>query len=137
MNIMPSTLSTRLTKLTVGEPPLNERLLIDERQAISIARLFKVLANDTRLRLLHALAREEELSVTDLANQLSMAPQAVSNQLQRLSDRRIVDGRREGTRVIYSITDPCVPTLLDLGLCLSEETAVRQKSKRRSSTRAK
>ena len=48
--------------------------------------MFKVLANDTRLRLLHAVVRAGEICVTDLADSLGMKPQAVSNQLQRLAD---------------------------------------------------
>jgi DNA-binding transcriptional ArsR family regulator len=81
-----------------------------------------MLANDTRLRLLHALERAGELCVTELSDQLGLRPQAVSNQLQRLGDRRIVASRREGTRLYYRIADPCVTGLLDLGLCLLEES---------------
>jgi len=84
--------------------------------------LFKVLANDSRLRLLHALERAGELCVSDLAAELGMTPQAVSNQLQRLVDRRILVSRREGSRLFYTIADPCVKGLLDLGMCLLEET---------------
>jgi ArsR family transcriptional regulator, lead/cadmium/zinc/bismuth-responsive transcriptional repressor len=85
--------------------------------------LFKVLANDSRLRLLHALERAGQLCVTDLADTVGMRPQAVSNQLQPLADRRIVAARRDGTNVYYRIADPCVNSLLDLGLCLIEETS--------------
>ncbi|HEY7326206.1 MAG TPA: metalloregulator ArsR/SmtB family transcription factor, partial [Gemmataceae bacterium] len=67
-------------------PSLKERPLLTPIQAGGLAAVFKVLANDTRLRLLHALVREEELCVTDLAASVGMKPQAVSNQLQRLSD---------------------------------------------------
>jgi DNA-binding transcriptional ArsR family regulator len=105
-----------------GKPPLGERPLIDGAQASELVRLFDVLASDTRLRLLHALARAGELNVSELAEALEMAPQAVSNQLRRLADRRIVASRRDGTRVYYRIADPCVAGLLDLGLCLLEET---------------
>ena len=38
-----------------------------------------------------------EVSPSGLAEKLAMKPQAVSNQLQRLSDRGIVQTRREGT----------------------------------------
>jgi ArsR family transcriptional regulator, lead/cadmium/zinc/bismuth-responsive transcriptional repressor len=107
---------------TVGKPALGQRPLVPPLQAAALGRLFKVLASDTRLRLLHALVREGELCVTDLAAQLAMAPQAVSNQLQRLADRQIVTARRAGNRVIYRIGDPCVPGLLALGMCLLEET---------------
>ncbi len=85
-------------------------------------RLFKILASDSRLRLLHALERAGELCVTDLAAEAGMSPQAVSNQLQRLADRRIVVSRREGSRLFYRSADPCVKGLLDLGMCLLEET---------------
>jgi ArsR family transcriptional regulator, lead/cadmium/zinc/bismuth-responsive transcriptional repressor len=111
-----------LPSAEAGKPPLNTRPLIDETQADELVRLFKTLASDTRLRILHALERAGELCVTDIAAELGMAPQAVSNQLQRLVDRRIVVSRREGSRVFYRIADPCVTGFLDLGLCLLEET---------------
>ena len=89
--------------------------------AEELAGTFKVLASGTRLLLLHALVRAGELCVSDLASEVGMAPQAISNQLQRLADRRIVATRRDGNRILYRIVDPCVPALLDLGLCLTEE----------------
>ncbi len=90
-------------------------------QARELVGIFKVLANDTRLRLLHALAREGELCVTELGAVLGAKPQAVSNQLQRLADQRIVAARREGNQVHYRVVDPCVMALLDRGLCLAED----------------
>jgi DNA-binding transcriptional ArsR family regulator len=100
---------------------LRDRPLLTPEQAGQLEDLFKVLANDTRLRLLHALARAGELCVTDLADAVSMAPQAVSNQLQRLTDRGILGARRQGTSIYYRIVDPCVTDLLDRGLCLMED----------------
>lgn len=83
------------------------------------ARFFKLLASDTRLRMVHALAREGELNVTDLAQATGMSAQAVSNQLRRLVDRGIVAWRRDGASVRYRIVDPCVVSLLDLAWCIS------------------
>lgn len=98
-----------------------ERGPLTSADAKELAGTFKVLANDTRLLLLHALVRAGELCVSDLASDVGMAPQAISNQLQRLADRRIVATRREGNRILYRIVDACVPALLALGLCLTEE----------------
>lgn len=109
------------------KPALTQRQLIGPQQAQELGALFKVLANDTRLRLLHALARAGELSVTQLADAVGMKPQAVSNQLQRLVDRGILSNRRNGTNVHYRIVDPCVTTLLDQGLCLVEDSRERRK----------
>jgi len=99
---------------------LKNRPLLNSDEAGSLVRLFKVFSNDTRLRLLHALVREGELCVTGLATAVDMKPQAVSNQLQRLVDRGILGSRRDGNNVYYRIVDPCVPILLDRGLCLVE-----------------
>ena len=111
-----------LPSAEAGKPELSARPLIDATQADELVRLFKMLASDTRLRMLHALQRAGELCVTDIAAELCMSPQAVSNQLQRLLDRRIIASRREGSRLFYRIADPCVAGFLDLGLCLLEET---------------
>jgi DNA-binding transcriptional ArsR family regulator len=103
------------------KPVLKERPLLSPIQAGGLAAVFKVLANDTRLRLLHALIRADELCVTDLANAVGMRQQAVSNQLQRLSDLGIVACRRNGNSMYYRLVDLCVRSLLDQGLCLVEE----------------
>ncbi|HWO70043.1 MAG TPA: metalloregulator ArsR/SmtB family transcription factor [Actinomycetota bacterium] len=105
-------------------PELRERPLLGPSEAARMARVFKVLANDTRLRLLHALAREGESCLTDLAATVGMKPQAVSNQLQRLVDRGILGSRRAGNHVFYRVIDPCVTSLLDLGFCVTETLRV-------------
>ena len=108
------------------KPELRDRELLTAKQAASLMSIFKVLANDTRLRLLHALVRNDELCVTNLAEIMNMKPQAISNQLQRLVDRGILGYRRDGNQIYYHIIDPCVISLLDRGLCLTEDTEQRQ-----------
>lgn len=108
------------------KPPIADRRLVNGKQASDLAQLFKILANDTRLRLLHALVRATELSVTDLADKVGMKPQAVSNQLQRLAGQGVLGRRRDGIQIYYRVADPCVAQLMDRALCLIED------SKRRS-----
>lgn len=119
----PPTGASRPTPACPPKPGLEERSLLAPAEAGRVMALFKVLASETRLRLLHALVRAGELSVTELARTVGMTPQAVSNQLQRLVDRGILAARRNGNSVYYRIADPCVPALLDQGLCLAEEAA--------------
>jgi ArsR family transcriptional regulator, lead/cadmium/zinc/bismuth-responsive transcriptional repressor len=102
-------------------PSLKDRSLLSPIQAGGLQAVFKVLANDTRLRLLHALIRADELCVGELAVSLGMKPQAVSNQLQRLSDLGILAPRREGNNIYYRIVNVCVSPLLNLALCLTED----------------
>lgn len=117
--------STNNSSCCSPKPLLNERPLLSNEQMCELSGLFKVLANDTRLRLLHALARAGELCVTELSNEIGMKSQAVSNQLQLLANRGILASRRNGNQVYYRIVDPCVTNLLDRGLCLVEDAKER------------
>ena len=108
------------------KPRLAARPLLSSMEGEALERTFKVLANSTRLRLLHALAKCPGLAVTELAKMVGMRPQAVSNQLQRLIDQGILSNVRNGTNIHYRIVDPCTMSLLDQGLCLSEDTWKRR-----------
>jgi DNA-binding transcriptional ArsR family regulator len=104
-----------------NRPALEERPLLSFVEAVKVMALFKVLANDTRIRMLHHIVRSGEATVTDIAKTLGMKPQAVSNQLLRLSDTGMLASRRDGNNVYYRVMNGCVPPLLDLALCLMED----------------
>jgi len=79
-----------------------------------VARLFKVLGDHTRIRILHALYRSE-LCVCDLTAILGMNQSAVSHQLRVLRDARIVRSRKMGKNVLYSLDDSHIEGLIRLG----------------------
>ena len=110
---------------TKQKPSLTERPLLTLRQSLGLESIFKLLANGTRLRILHALARGGRLCVNELSEQLGMKPQAVSNQLQLLSYRGVVEAERSGVQMFYTIIDPCVLILLDRSWCLTEDSQTR------------
>lgn len=110
------------------KPEVEKRPLLSVEEASEVEALFRVLGNQTRVRILHALVRAGEMYMTDLAATLNMKQQAISNQLQRLVDRGMVAHRRNGNNVFYRIVDPCVITLLDRGLCLIEDARIRSRA---------
>ena len=97
-----------------------DRPLLPEESAAELEALFKMLGNRTRLRMIYALTRAGEMCVTELAEALEMKPQAVSNQLQRLTDRGILASKRTGINIYYRVVDRCVVSLLDRGIHLKE-----------------
>ncbi len=100
---------------------LTKRSLLDHDESARLEELFKVLANDTRLRVLHMLVLAPDSPVGEVAAAVEMSVQAVSNQLQRLADRRIVTARRDGTLMRYRVVDPCISGLMELAACLVDE----------------
>lgn len=99
-------------------PALAQRPLLDDTEVDELAALFRILANDNRLRILHAIARTGESAVSVIAAEVGASTQSVSNHLQRLADQQIVATRRDGNRILYRLIDPCVGGVMELGLCL-------------------
>jgi ArsR family transcriptional regulator len=71
----------------------------------------KSIAHEGRLMILCRLA-EGECSVTELERLLSARQAAVSQQLARLRIEGIVDARREGKAVYYSLADDRIKTII-------------------------
>ena len=77
------------------------------------AEFFRALGHPVRLRMLDLL-RKHEQSVSELQAELDIETSSVSQQLAVLRVRNIVDARRAGTSVYYSVRDPQVGQLLDV-----------------------
>ncbi len=75
------------------------------------AAFFKVMGDGTRFKILWALDRHE-MCVCDLAAVLQMSKSAVSHQLRRLRENKLVRARREGKMVFYTIADEHVHMML-------------------------
>ena len=73
----------------------------------------KALSHETRLLLL-CLLSEGERSVTDLENTLSLRQPTVSQQLARLRLDGLVNARRDGKTVYYSIADDDIKRVIAL-----------------------
>jgi SAM-dependent methyltransferase len=73
--------------------------------ADALQKVFKTLADPTRLRIL-ALLEREELAVQELMEVLGMAQSRVSRHLGILRDAAVVRDRRDGTFVLYQLALP-------------------------------
>ena len=89
-----------------------KRGMVNDETVRELAATFEVLADPTRLRIIHALG-QKELCVCDLAHVLSMSMSAVSHQLRRLRDLRLVKYRYEGRMAFYSLDDAFTKRMLE------------------------
>ncbi|MBW2467045.1 MAG: helix-turn-helix transcriptional regulator [Deltaproteobacteria bacterium] len=80
-----------------------------------LCQTFKALGDNTRLKILWALEKEE-MCVCDLAAMLDVTESAVSHQLRLLRTLRLVTNRREGTILYYSLADMHVSQLVQVAL---------------------
>jgi ArsR family transcriptional regulator len=77
------------------------------------AEFFKALASPLRIRILDEL-RNGELTVGDLRLRLGVEPTNLSQQLAVLKAKNLVNGRKQGSNIFYSIRDPAIFKLLDV-----------------------
>lgn len=74
--------------------------------------MLKLLADETRLRILWALLHGEH-SVNDLAEHVGAQPAGVSQHLAKLRLSRLVRTRRDGTRIYYVAENAHVRRLVE------------------------
>lgn len=84
---------------------------LDEETLFIVSQTFKALGDPTRIRILHLLSQNEH-SVNDIAEKLSLLQSTVSHQLRFLKNLRLVKYRREGTTLFYSPDDNHVMNVL-------------------------
>ena len=68
-----------------------------------LVQVFKLLSDETRLRILLYLMREGELHVTALCEKLGQSQPAVSHHLALLRVAGLIEARRDGKHNYYSV----------------------------------
>ncbi|MDR2047493.1 MAG: metalloregulator ArsR/SmtB family transcription factor [Clostridiales bacterium] len=79
-----------------------------------LSTFFKVFGDSTRVKIIWALD-EQELCVCDLAVLLNASKSAISHQLSFLKQTNLVNFRREGKVVFYSLADDHIKNIFEAG----------------------
>ena len=91
------------------------RKLPEINEIKKVSELFKIFSDSSRLSIIWAL-NESEMCVCDLCELLKMKQSAVSHQLRKLKVSRVVNARRDGKVIYYSLSDNHIAKLLDMGI---------------------
>lgn len=89
------------------------------------ADLFKAMGNPIRIRVLELLC-ERERGVGEMLAELAVGASTLSQQLSVLRSAGLVQARREGSTVTYSVTTPRVADLLAVGRELHSDLLAHQ-----------
>ena len=91
-----------------------ERLKNNIPDMSNLAELFKVLADETRAKVVYLLS-QDELCVCDIAALLNSTVSNISHHLRILRSAHLVKFRREGKQVYYSLDDDHVVHIIKEG----------------------
>jgi len=85
---------------------------VSEQSVRELVQVFRLLSDETRLRILFYLVRNQELHVTDLCDRLGQSQPAVSHHLALLRVSGLIEARREGKHNFYSVRSEAFGDLL-------------------------
>ena len=96
----------------INQVKINET---SREQIQELSNIFKLFADETRLRIICCLLKEE-LCVCDLCEVLNLNQSTVSHQLQLLRNSKLVKYRRAGKQIFYSLQDIHIERIIQMAL---------------------
>ena len=90
------------------------QLAVSDDLVDNLVKLFKLLSDETRLRILYYLTERNELHVRALCELLGESQPAVSHHLALLRVAGLIERRREGKHNFYGLKTRQFSTLLDM-----------------------
>jgi ArsR family transcriptional regulator len=97
-----------------AEATATDDLEVSEDLVINLVKLFKLLSDETRLRILYYLTQREELHVRALCELLHESQPAVSHHLALLRVAGLIGRRREGKHNFYGLKTRQFSRMLDM-----------------------
>lgn len=80
-----------------------EKIENTENAFSKLSSVLSLAANDVRLKILYLLEEEKELCPCDLSDILGMSIPAISQHLRKMKDGGIIQARKEGQTIFYSL----------------------------------
>ncbi|WP_043932174.1 ArsR/SmtB family transcription factor [Bacillus sp. EB01] len=110
----------------VDEPKVSRvKNALEQKSSGDVAKIFKALSDENRVKITYALASEDELCVCDVANIVGSSVATASHHLRTLKNLGIAKYRKEGKMVYYSLDDEHVKQLVEIAFAHQEEVASR------------
>ncbi|EJL39570.1 putative transcriptional regulator [Brevibacillus sp. CF112] len=101
--------------------------LLQNQDIQRMAKMFKVLADETRMKIAYALCQEDEMCVCDVANIIGSSLATASHHLRTLKQLGLAKYRKEGKLVFYSLEDEHVRELVQIASAHSKEVVINGK----------
>ncbi|MCH7323662.1 metalloregulator ArsR/SmtB family transcription factor [Solibacillus sp. MA9] len=98
-----------------------EKVKMQMPELAHVSKLLKVLADETRLKIVYALTIEERLCVCDVAAIIDASIATTSHHLRNLKDNGLAKSMREGKLMYYSLADEHVYQIVKIAYEHSKE----------------
>ena len=100
--------STKCIRVFADQAQINEckkKLKANNTSLLQLSKVLELASNEVRLKILYLLEEEDHLCPCDLSDILGMSIPAVSQHLRKLKDGNVIESRREGQTIYYSLKE--------------------------------
>lgn len=94
---------------------------LSQVNTLDVAKIFKALSDDTRIKIAYALTVEDELCVCDVANIVGATVATASHHLRLLNNLGIAKYKKVGKLVYYTLDDEHVKQLIQTAFAYKKE----------------
>ncbi len=92
-------------------------LRTDTAKLKRVARVMKTISHPARLAIVELLLEQGPLAVKTIYEQIGISQSNASQHLKALEDVEVLTSERSGKQILYHVSNPTVPKLLD---CVQE-----------------
>jgi ArsR family transcriptional regulator, lead/cadmium/zinc/bismuth-responsive transcriptional repressor len=103
MEILNSCIRDKANPLQINK--CRNKVASNEDSFTQLSGILSLTGNEVRLKILYLLHQEKELCPCDLSDILGMSIPAVSQHLRKMKDGNIIEFRREGQTIFYSLKE--------------------------------
>ena len=89
--------------------------MIDEFVVKKLSKLFNVLSNEIRIKIIYNLIEHESLTVTELSEKIGVPQNTLSSHLKILYEGSYLNKKQQWRNISYSIKEPKLKELFELG----------------------
>jgi ArsR family transcriptional regulator, lead/cadmium/zinc/bismuth-responsive transcriptional repressor len=93
-----------------------------QKSFAGLSHILALAGNEVRLKIVYLLEEEKELCPCDLSDILRMSIPAVSQHLRKLKDGNIIEARKEGQTIYYSLTQTNLKILKPFFKYINQQT---------------
>lgn len=92
---------------------MNKTVIPAELDVMKMSLFLKVMADSTRVKILFAI-KDKSKSVNEIVDLVGATQSAVSHQLRLMRNVNIVETKKNGNKIFYSLADNQISKILDI-----------------------
>lgn len=104
-----------------------EKLESNSKSFLQLGQILSLAGNEVRLRILFLLEEEKELCPCDISDILGMTIPAVSQHLRKLKDGNVIEARKEGQIIFYSLRNEHLKILIPFFKIINQQNIATQR----------